>query len=72
MGQEISALSRVAKLLPFHKRNLILKTFIESQFSYCPLVWRFCSREINRKINYLHERALGLVYCDYDSTCEGQ
>ena len=36
VGQKISALSRVAALLPFHKRNLILKTFIESQFSYCP------------------------------------
>ena len=70
VGQKISALSRVAKLLPFHKRSLILKTFIESQFSYCPLVWMFCGRKINHKINYLHERALRLVYCDYSSTFE--
>ena len=70
VGQKISALSRVAKLLPFHKRSLILKTFIESQFSYCPLVWMFCGRKIDHKINYLHERALRLVYCDYSSTFE--
>ena len=45
-----------------------MKTFIESQFSYCPLVWMFCSRTLNRKINQIHERALRLVYQDYAST----
>ena len=47
-----------------------MKTFIESQFSYCPLVWIFCSRTMNDKINRIHERALRLVYQDYDSTFE--
>jgi ribonuclease P/MRP protein subunit RPP40 len=70
VGQKVTALARIARLLPFHKRRLILKTFIESQFSYCPLVWMFCSRKINRKINYIHERALRLVYNDYRSSFE--
>ena len=39
-----------------------MKTFIESQFNYCPLVWMFHSRILNDKINKLHERALRLVY----------
>ena len=60
----------MARVLSFPKRRLILNTFIESQFSYCPLVWMFCSRELNRKINYIHERALRLVYDDYTSTFE--
>ena len=42
------------------KRRIIL-----SQFSYCPLVWMFCSRSMNNKINHIHERALRLVYQDY-------
>ena len=67
-NQKVSALARVSRLLPFHRRHLILKTFIESQFSYCPLVWMFCSRDMNRRINYVHERALRLVYQDYSST----
>ena len=58
VGQKVTALARIVKLLPFHKRRMILKTFIESQFSYCPLVWMFCTREMNRKINHIHERAL--------------
>ena len=45
-----------------------MKTFVESQFSHCPLVWMFCSRKMNRKINHVHERALRLVYNDYHLT----
>ena len=39
-----------------------MKTFIESQFNYCPLLWMFCTRTLNNKINKLHERALRVVY----------
>ena len=45
-----------------------MKSFIESQFKYCPLVWMFHSRELNNKINNLHERALRIVYKDNKST----
>ena len=70
VNQKVSALARIVSILPFSKRHLILKTFIESQFSYCPLVWMFCSRTMNKKINHIHERALRLVYQDYSSTFE--
>ena len=70
VNQKISALARVVRFLPFHKRHIILKTFIESQFSYCPLVWMFCSRTMNTKINRIHDRALRLVYQDYTSSFE--
>ena len=68
VNQKVSALARIVPFLPFPKRHLIMKTFIESQFSYCPLVWMFCSRTMNAKVNRIHERALRLVYQDYDST----
>ena len=68
VGQKVSALARISKILPFHKRRLLLNTFIESQFSHCPCVWMFCSRQMNRKINNIHERALRLVYVDYTSS----
>ena len=67
-SQKLSALGRVAKLLPFQRKRVLLKTFIESQFSYCPLVWMSCSRKINRKINHIHERSLRIVYKDYISS----
>ena len=40
-GQKVTSLARIAKQLPFHKRRIILNSFIEPQFSHCPLVWMF-------------------------------
>ena len=59
---------RLVKIMPFLKRKILLKTFIESQFSYCPLIWMFHNRKLNRKINHIQERALRLVYDDYTSS----
>ena len=47
-----------------------MKAFIMSQFSYCPLIWMFCSRKMNKKINNIHERVLRLVYNDHANTFE--
>ena len=70
VNQKVSALARIAGILPFQKRHILLKTFIESQFSYCPLIWMFCSCTLNKKINHIHERALRIVYRDYESSFE--
>ena len=61
-NQKLHALIRISKYLSEHKLKLIMKTFIESQFNYCPLLWMFCSRTLNNKINKLHESALRVVY----------
>ena len=52
------------------KLRILVKAFIESQFSYCPLVWMFHSRDLNNRINRLHERALRLVYKNKNLTFE--
>ena len=58
------ALARVCNYLDTKKRRVLMKAFITSQFSYCPLVWMFHSRTLNNRINKIHERALRLVYKD--------
>ena len=45
-----------------NKSQGLMKAFITSQFSYCPLVWMFHNRTTNNKINTLHDKALRLVY----------
>ena len=67
-GRKLTALIRLMKLLTIDQRRILMKSFIESQFKYCPLVWMFHSRELNNKINNLHERALQIVYKDNKST----
>ena len=45
-------------------RKSLMRTFITSQFNYCPLIWMFHSRQLNNRINKIQERALRLVYKD--------
>ena len=61
-NSKLHALARVSNLMNKEKLRILMKAFIESQFSYCPLVWMFHSRTLNNIINKLHERAIRLVY----------
>ena len=67
---KLHALARISHLMDKEKLRLLMKAFIESQFQYCPLIWMFHSRSLNNKINRLHERALRLVYKDYNANFE--
>ena len=67
---ELHALARIAPYMNKEKLRILMKTFIDAQFNYCPLIWMFHSRTLNNKINKLHERALRLVYKDYISSFE--
>ena len=49
---------------------MIFNALIKSQFSYCPLVWMFCSRQTNNKINKIQERDLRIVLNDHISDFE--
>ena len=41
-----------------------MKTFTNSQFDYCPLVWMNHGRILNNKINRIHEKALRVACND--------
>ena len=51
---KIGALSRLSNHLNDSQKRLILNSIVKSQFSYCPLVWMFCSRTSNNMINKVH------------------
>ena len=65
---KLHALGRIANFMSTHKLKMIMKAFILSQFSYCPLIWMFHSRELNNRINRTHERALRIAYKDSSSS----
>ena len=71
VSRKVIALGRIANYMPLEKRRIVMKTFIASQFNYCPLIWMFHSRTINNKINRLHERAIRIVFTDFKSSFEG-
>ena len=66
-GQKLHALSRISHFLDTKQLKRIMKVFILSQFNYCPLVWMFCDRTLNNRINHIHERALRITYKDMRS-----
>ena len=69
-SQKLTGISRMSNFMSEIKRKVLIQTFFESQFNYCPLIWMFCSRTLNHRINRLHERALRIAYDDYLSDFE--
>ena len=49
------------------KRKVLMNTFFDSQFNYCPLIWMFYSPTKKRKNDRLHERCLKNIYNDKQS-----
>ena len=69
-GRKIKALARVCTYLSLEHRRALMTAFIDSQFAHCPLIWKFCQRSWNSRIDHLHERNLRIVYNDDESTFE--
>ena len=67
-GQKISDLTRLKNYFSSDQRNLLLYSVIKSQFTYCLLIWMFTSRYLNNALNNIHERALRLIYNDYEKS----
>ena len=67
-GQKLNALARIKNYLTHHQKRLVLNSVIKSQFSYCPLIWMFCSRSLNNLINRIHERPLRSIHNDHASS----
>ena len=61
-NQKLHGLARISKYFSQDKLNIMMKTFIQSQFNYCPLTWMSHNRTLNNKINRLHGMALGILY----------
>ena len=69
-NQKLHALARLSNYIDPIKSEILMNSFIRSQFNYCPLVWMFYDRTTNSKLNRIHERALRLVCKDSESELE--
>ena len=61
-NRKLSALMRIIKFLDFNKTRMLFEGFFDSQFKYCPRTWMFYSRNLNHRINILHEKAFSLLF----------
>ena len=74
-SRKLPVIARMSKFLIFEKKRKTIfknfqKTFFESQFKYCVLIWMFHTGYMKIKFNRLHERALRIVHNDYESSFE--
>ena len=51
-------------------KQVLIQSFIMSNFNYCPLVWLFCSSKLKNKQECIQKRALRFLYNDYESDYE--
>ena len=59
---KIKGLGRIRNRLNLSQAKILYNSFILSQFNYCYLVWMFCSKTLQNKINKIQKGALCIVY----------
>ena len=67
-GWNFSVLARLSSYMNLSQRRVQIKSFIEAQFGYSPLVWMFHGRVLNGKTNHLHERSPRIAYKENKSS----
>ena len=53
-ARQLNALAQIARFLDIPSRKIIYQSFIASNFNYCPLVWHFCGKLNNKKLENIH------------------
>ena len=71
-ARQLNTFARILKYLNPNSRRTIHHSFIASNFSYCPLVWHFCGKTNNAKLEKIQERSLRIMCTDYTSSYEDQ
>ena len=66
-SETIGALCRLSSYLNNYQKKVIFNSIIKAQFSYCPLLFMFCSSTLSNMINKLHERSIIVVLNGYSS-----
>ena len=65
--KQLHALSRISRYMDTEKVQRLMRAFLLCHFSYCLLVWMFCERALNHRINHIHERTLRIAYKGYEN-----
>ena len=69
-SNRLRALPRIRKFLSFEQAKRLSEAYIMSTFTYCPLIWMYCSKTANNLINKIHKRSLRVIYEMEDANFE--
>ena len=68
--RQLNCLKRLGHFLDQNTRLLLYKSFVLSNFNYCPAVWHFCGALNALKLEKIQLRALRFVYDEYNMDYE--
>ena len=54
-SNQVNIIGRIQKCVGFKEKEVLLNSFVYSNFNYCPLVWHFCSSKFLYKIEKIQE-----------------
>ena len=44
----------------------LASSYVNSQFDYCAIIWMFCSKKSNLRLENIHKRTLRVVFNEYE------
>tara|TARA_B110001454_G_C12716814_1_gene432912 strand:- start:83 stop:3097 length:3015 start_codon:yes stop_codon:yes gene_type:complete len=66
-ANQLNSIKRLKKHFDMEAKRNLTRTFVLSQFNYCPLVWHFCGNGSIHKMEKIQERVLRFVHNDYET-----
>ena len=67
---QLNALIRLKQFLSFHAKEVLINSYIISNFNYSLLIWMFTSTQSLNKFENLQKRALRFLYDDFKASYE--
>ena len=65
-ARQLKALARISRYLNISSCSLLYTSFVRNNFNCCAMVWHLCGKTNNNKITQIQERALRIIYRDYE------
>ena len=69
-SNQLNAICRLQPYMGQKEKETIINTFVYSNFNYGSLIWHFCNKKSQNKIERIQERCLKVLSNDYTSNYE--
>ena len=57
-GRQLNVLFRLKNYLNYEQKQVLIESFIQASFNYCPIVWDFCTCKLVNKTESMQRRPL--------------
>ena len=65
-NNQLNAISRIGAVLEQKEKEILIKSFVYSNFNYGPLIWHITTQKEIKKVEKFQEKCLKFILRDYD------